>query len=238
MSIKSGDFILLDYTLRIKDGGEVFDTTIEEEAKKANIYNPENVYEPKLVVVGQGWVIKGIEEALLDMEEGGEKEIEIPPEKAFGERDPTKLKIIPARELTKQGITPRPGARIDLGGSIATIRSVGSGRVTIDYNHPLSGKSIIAKIIVRKLLTDPSDKIRELIHMRIRGVPKEKFIISIIGNMVTIEMPEETFMAEDVRFAKKGIVRDISKFFSNITSVQFIETHNIKPTSQQPQSSP
>ncbi|MCX8170339.1 MAG: hypothetical protein N3D72_04545 [Candidatus Methanomethyliaceae archaeon] len=171
------------------------------------------------------------------MEEGGEKEIEIPPEKAFGERDSSKVKIIPAKELTKQGITPRPGARIDLGGSIATIRSVGSGRVTIDYNHPLSGKSIIAKIIVRKLLTDTSDKIRELVHMRIRGVSKEKFIISIIGNMVTIEMPEETFMAEDIRFAKRGIVRDINKFFSDITSVQFIETYNIKPTSQQPQQS-
>ncbi|MDH5807222.1 MAG: FKBP-type peptidyl-prolyl cis-trans isomerase [Candidatus Methanomethylicaceae archaeon] len=230
MPIKNGDFILLDYVLKIKDTGEIFDTTIEEEAKNANIHNPENTYEPRLVVVGQGWVIKGIEEALIDMEEGGEKLIEIPPEKAFGERDPSKVRIIPAKELTKQGITPRPGARIELGGAIAIIRSVGSGRVTIDFNHPLSGRTIIAKIIVRKILTDTIEKIRELIHMRIRGIPKEKFIISLIGNMISIEMPEETFMSEDIRFAKKGIVKDISKFFSDITSVQFIETHNIKTT--------
>lgn len=228
MPIKNGDFVLLDYVLKIKDTEEVFDTTIEEEAKNANIYNPENAYEPRLVVVGQGWVIKGIDEALIDMEEGGEKSIEISPEKAFGERDPSKVKIIPAKELTKQGITPRPGARIEIGGAIGIIRSVGSGRVTIDFNHPLSGRTIIAKIIVRKILTDTIEKIRELAHMRIRGLPKEKFIISLIGNMVSIEMPEETFMAEDIRFAKKGIVRDIGKFFSDITSVQFIETHNIK----------
>jgi peptidylprolyl isomerase len=229
MAIKNGDFVLLDYVLKIKDTEEVFDTTLEEEAKSANVYNPENVYEPRLIVVGQGWIIKGLEENLIGLEEGQEKTFEIPPEKAFGERDPSKVRIIPARELTRQGITPKPGGRIEVGGAIATVRSVGSGRVTLDYNHPLSGRMILAKVAVRKILTDPLEKIRELVHRRIRGIPKEKFIISKIGSIVTIEMPEESFTLEDIQFAKKGIARDLGKHFEDITSVQFIETHKIRP---------
>ncbi len=50
MAIKNGDFVLLDYVLKIKDTEEVFDTTLEEEAKPANVYNPENVDEPRLTV--------------------------------------------------------------------------------------------------------------------------------------------------------------------------------------------
>ncbi|MEM4406303.1 MAG: FKBP-type peptidyl-prolyl cis-trans isomerase [Candidatus Methanomethylicaceae archaeon] len=229
MAIKNGDFVLLDYVLKIKDTEEVFDTTLEDEAKSANVYNPENIYEPRLVIVGQGWIIKGMEDGLIGLEEGQEKTLEIPPENAFGERDPTKVRIIPARELTRQGITPKPGGRIEVGGAIATVRSVGSGRVTLDYNHPLSGRTILAKVVVRKILSDPLEKMRELIHRRIRGIPKEKFIISKIGSIVTIEMPEESFTLEDIQFAKKGIARDLGKHFDDITSVQFIETHKIRP---------
>lgn len=228
MAIKNGDFVLLDYVLKVKETEEVFDTTLEDAAKSANVYNPENIYEPRLVIVGQGWLIKGIEENLIGLEEGQEKTLEIPPEKAFGERDPSKVRIVPARELTRQGVTPKPGGRIEVGGAIATVRSVGSGRVTLDYNHPLSGRTILAKITVRKILSDPLEKMRELVHRRIRGIPKEKFIISKIGSIVTIEMPEETFTLEDIQFAKKGIARDLGRHFEDITSVQFIETHKIR----------
>jgi len=229
MAIKNGDFVLLDYVLRVKDTEEIFDTTLENEAKSANVYNPENIYEPRLVIVGQGWTIKGIEENLIGLDEGQEKTFEIPPEKAFGERDPSKVRIVPAKELTRQGITPKPGGRIEVGGSIATVRNVGSGRVTLDYNHPLAGRTILARVTVRKILTDPLEKMRELIHRRIRGISKEKFIISKIGGIVTIEMPEESFTLEDIQFAKKGIARDLGRHFEDITSVQFIETHKIRP---------
>ncbi|MDI9644181.1 MAG: FKBP-type peptidyl-prolyl cis-trans isomerase [Candidatus Verstraetearchaeota archaeon] len=229
MAIKSGDFVLIDYLLKVKDTGEVFDVTMENQAKENNAYNPEQVYEPRLVVVGQGWTIKGIEEALEGMEEGSEKEFEIPPDKAFGERDPTKVRIVPARDFSRQGVTPKVGARVEFGDQLATIRSVGSGRVTIDMNHPLSGKTIAAKLQVRKVLSEQTEKIRELIHRRVRNVPKEKFLISVLGNVVTIEMPEETFVLEDIQFAKKGLAKEISKYFPEFTSVQFIETHTLKP---------
>uniref|UniRef100_A0A7J3V0A7 peptidylprolyl isomerase n=1 Tax=Candidatus Methanosuratincola petrocarbonis (ex Vanwonterghem et al. 2016) TaxID=1867261 RepID=A0A7J3V0A7_9CREN len=228
MAIKSGDFVLIDYILKVKDTSEIFDITMEDQAKANNAYAPDQIYEPRLVAVGQGWTIKGIDEALVGMEEGAEKEFEIPPEKAFGERDPAKVRIVPARDLTRQGVTPKAGARIEVGGSLATIRSVGSGRVTIDFNHPLAGRALLAKLYVRKVVEDQAEKIRELIHRRVRNVPKEKFIITSIGSAITIEMPEESFVLEDIQFAKKGLAREISKYFPDVTSVQFIETYVLK----------
>ncbi len=237
MAIKNGDFVLVDYLLRIKDNNEVFDVTMEDQAKAANAYSPEDVYEPKLLVVGQGWTLKGIDEALLEGEEGQEKDVEIAPQKAFGERDGSKVRIVPARELTKQGVTPRPGQRMEVGGSLVTIRAVGSGRVTIDYNHPLAGKTIIGKLYVRKVVADATEKMRELIHRRIRNVNKDKFIISNLGKVVTIEMPEEAFTLEDIQFAKKGLAKEISKYFPDVLTVQFIESHVVKvepPKEQKP----
>jgi peptidylprolyl isomerase len=228
MPIQNGDFVLIDYTLKVKDTNEVFDTTMEEQAKAANVYSPDQVYEPRLVVVGQGWVIKGIDEALVGSEEGVEKDLELTPLKSFGERDGTKLQIIPAKELTKEGITPRPGARIEVSGQLATIRSVGSGRVIIDYNHPLAGKTILSKIYVKKVISEAAERIRELIHRRIRNVNKDKFIISNMGKIVTIEQPEEAFTLEDIQFAKKGIAKEIGKYFPEVVTVQFTESYVLK----------
>lgn len=228
MAIKNGDFVLVDYLLRIKDNNEVFDVTMEDQAKAANAYSPEDAYEPKLLVVGQGWMLKGIDESLLDMEEGQEKDLEVAPSKGFGERDGSKVRIVPVRELTKQGVTPRPGQRIEVGGSLVTVRAVGSGRATIDYNHPLAGKTITGKIYVRKVVSEAAERIRELIHRRIRNVNKEKFIINNLGKVVTIEMPEESFTLEDIQFAKKGLSKEISKYFPDVTTVQFTESHIVK----------
>ena len=64
MTFKKGQLILLDYTAKIKDSGEVFESTNEEEAKKHSIHDPNLKYMPKLVSVGEAWVLKGLDDAL------------------------------------------------------------------------------------------------------------------------------------------------------------------------------
>ena len=54
MPIEKGDFILIDYVAKVKETGEVFDTTTEEVAKKERLYKEGEIYESKLVVVGEG----------------------------------------------------------------------------------------------------------------------------------------------------------------------------------------
>jgi len=54
MPVKKGDFILVEYVGKVKETGEVFDTTQEEVAKEERLYKEGEIYEPKLVVVGEG----------------------------------------------------------------------------------------------------------------------------------------------------------------------------------------
>lgn len=234
MPIKSGDFVIIDYILKVKETGEVFDVTMEDQAKAANAYSPQEVYEPKLLVVGQSWMLKGIDELVTGAEEGQEKEAEIPPEKAFGLRDGKRVEIVPARQLTSQGIRPIPGQRIEVQGQLATIRAVSGGRVTIDYNHPLAGRTLSAKVYVRKNVTAPEDRIRELIHRRVREVPKDKFLVSDLGTMVSIQMPDEAFTLENIQYAKKGLAKEISRYFPDVTTVQFTESHIVKAPAPKP----
>ena len=64
MTLEKGSLVLVDYTARVKDTNEVFETTREEEAKKTELYDPTRKYEPRLVSVGESWVLKGLDEAL------------------------------------------------------------------------------------------------------------------------------------------------------------------------------
>jgi peptidylprolyl isomerase len=229
MTLQKGDFILVDYTAKVKETGEVFDTTIEETAKKERLYKEGEIYEPKLVVVGEGWVLKALDESLTTMEAGKTATVEIPPEKAFGPRDPEKVKRVPLRHLTDKGITPSLGMRIEYDNKLATIRAVGAGRVLLDFNPPLAGKTLVYEVTVQKKLETREEKIAALIHRRIPAVEIEKFKFTIKAKAVSIEMPEEAFYLDGIQVAKRGIALDIQKFFPEITTVKFTETFKIEP---------
>ncbi|MEM3613650.1 MAG: FKBP-type peptidyl-prolyl cis-trans isomerase [Candidatus Bathyarchaeia archaeon] len=229
MALQKGDFILLDYVAKVKETGEVFDTTIEEVAKKERLYKEGEIYEPKLVVIGEGWVLKALDESLTNMEVGKTETVEIPPEKAFGARDPEKVKRVPLRHLTAKGITPTLGMRLEYDGKMATVRAIGAGRVLLDFNPPLAGKTLVYEVTVKKKLETPEEKIAALIHRRIPTVEAEKFKFTIKAKNVGIEMPEEAFYLEGIQVAKRGIALDIQKFFPEITAVKFTETFKAEP---------
>ncbi len=224
MALQKGDFILLDYVAKVKETGEVFDTTVEETAKKERLYKEGEIYEPKLVVVGEGWVLKALDESLTTMDVGKPATVEIPPEKAFGARDPEKVKRVPLRQLTAKGITPTLGMRLEYDGKIAVVRAIGAGRVLLDFNPPLAGKTLVYEVTVQKKLENQEEKIAALIHRRIPSVEAEKFKFSVNAKVVSIEMPEEAFYIEGVQVAKRGIAMDIQRFFPEITTVKFTET--------------
>jgi len=223
MSLQKGNFILLDYVAKVKETGEVFDTTLEEAAKKEHMYKEGDIYEPKLVVIGEGWVIKPLDENLTTMEVDKATVLEIPPDKAFGPRDPEKVKRVPLKQLLAKDITPTLGMRIEYGGKTATIRAIGAGRVLLDFNPPLAGKTLIYDTTVKKKLETVEDKIAALIHRRIPAVEQAKFQFTVKPRTVNIDMPEEAFYLEGVQLAKRGIALDIQRFLEGITTVKFAE---------------
>ncbi len=134
------EFVKIDFTA--KADGKVFDTTLKDVAQKENIYSDKVKYSPLPVIVGDGQVIPGLEDALRSMKKGEEKTVKIPPEKAFGKRDPKLVSVIPESVFKNNKITPVPGMPIQVEGKTARVLSVSSGRVQIDFNHELAGKEV------------------------------------------------------------------------------------------------
>jgi peptidylprolyl isomerase len=230
MPIKKGEFIFINYTSKVKETGEVFDTTKEEVAKKEKLYKEGEVYEPRLVVVGEGWVLKALDEALQKFRIKKKDSVEIPPEKAFGNRDPEKVRLVPLRRLAARGITPKLGMQLEYDGKIATVRTMGSGRVQLDFNPPLAGKTLVYEVTVEKRLKTNTEKIAALIHRRIPAVEAEKFNFKIGKTNVTVKMPEEAFYVEGIQLAKRGIALDTQRYLPEIRTVKFVETFKKRET--------
>jgi peptidylprolyl isomerase len=225
MPFEKGDFILIDYTAKVKETGEIFDTTVEDVAKKEKLYKEGEIYEPKLIAVGEGWVLKALDENLLNLELSKPAPVEISPDKAFGSRDPEKVRLVPLRRLTAKGITPQLGSRVEFEGKPAVIRTIGAGRVQLDFNPPLAGKTLVYEVTVQKKLETQEEKIRALIHRRIPAVDIAKFEFKVDeqSKEVEVNMPEEAFYIEGVQIAKRGIATDLQKYFPEVTAVRFVE---------------
>ncbi len=226
MPFKDGDFILVEYTVRVKETGNVIDTTSEELAKKENIYESGRVYGPVLVVIGRGWINEVVENALKEMNIGEEREVIVPPEKAFGERDPSKIKTISIREFRRRNINVRVGDIIEYGGERGIVKSISGGRVVVDFNHPLAGKTLIYKVKIVSKLEELTDKIRALAvrHLQVPGeelsieyIPEEKKVVIII--------PTKYMTRKDIQYGKIGLAADIYTFFKD--SVKRIEFREV-----------
>jgi peptidylprolyl isomerase len=229
MPLQKGDFILIDYTAKVKETNEVFDTTNEETSKKEHLHKEGEIYEPKLIVIGESWMLKPLDEAFPTMEPTKSSTVEITPDKAFGPRDPEKIKRVPLKQLLAKDINPAIGARIEYGGKNATIRSIGAGRVLLDFNPPLAGKTLVYDVTVQKKLEANEEKIAALIHRRIPVAEADKFKLVLEEKVLTVEMPEDTYYLEGIQVAKRGVSMDLQKFFPDFACVKFVETFKIEP---------
>jgi peptidylprolyl isomerase len=229
MALQKGDFIIIAYDAKVKETGEIFDTTNEETAKKEHLYKEGEIYEPKLAVIGESWVLKALDEQLTTMETSKPTTVEITPDKAFGQRDPEKIKRVPLKQLTSKDINPTIGMRVEYGGKMATVRTMGAGRVLLDFNPPLAGKTLVYEVTIQKKLETPREKTSALIHRRIPIVEESKFAFNIKAKTVNIEMPEEALYLEGVQVSKRGIAMDIQRFLVGIATVRFIETFKAQP---------
>ncbi len=155
MAFADGDFLEIDYTASDAADGSVIATTSEQRAKSAGIYSKDMHYGPALVVIGANAVVRGLERELRGMDVGQEKSFTLEPADAFGNRDEQLVRVMPLSEFRAQKIDPYPGMHINLDNITATVKSVGSGRVVVDANHPDAGKSIKYEVkIVKSLQTD------------------------------------------------------------------------------------
>ncbi len=208
----------------MKESGETVDTTFDSVAKDAKIHREDAAYGPKFIILGEGWLPKALEDSLVGMDSGQSSTVELPPEKGYGNRDPGKIRLVPLRRFREKGLDAIPGAQIEFDGRPAVVRAVGAGRVQVDYNHPLAGRTLIYDVSIEKVLEDENEKILNMVSRRIPEIAREKFELDRQDRTLTIEVPEEAFYLSGLQVAKKAITSDLQKYFPELDSISFRET--------------
>ncbi|MFH1787661.1 MAG: peptidylprolyl isomerase [archaeon] len=159
MALQKNDFIQIEFTGKVKDTGEIFDSNIKEDIKKSGLKTQSKYF---VFCLSQGMFLKGIEDFLIGKNIGN-YEIELEPQKAFGIRDPKFVRMIPIKIFNEQKLNPIPGTVFNFDGRIAKVLTVSGGRVMVDFNHPLAGKKVIYNVNVLKKIEDLNEKIKSLI---------------------------------------------------------------------------
>ena len=162
VEINKGDLVRIEYTGYVTTDGSVFESTDEEVAKKSGIYSDKTMYGPRLVLYGRGAMLPGLEQSLTQLKVGKLMKVKIPSNGAFGEKHNDLVRVISKKEFEKHNVNATPGLVVTLDGVPAKIKSVSSGRILLDFNHPLAGHEVEYSIRLIEVITDNTQKINEL----------------------------------------------------------------------------
>lgn len=211
------------------------DTTREEDAKKMNIYDAARKYSPRLVAVGEGWLIAGLDDEIKNMKVGERREVELSPEKAYGKRDPTQTRMMPMRKFGEREHELEVGDSVEVDNRVGIIRFIGSGRAQVDFNHRLAGKSILYDFEVVNKVEGDDEKVKALIGRRF-GEEGEKVTSSLVGGRLEVTVPEELFLTDGLQIIKRGISGDVFKFIPAVSDLVFVEKFvNKNPQEKKPE---
>ncbi|MGB9937543.1 MAG: peptidylprolyl isomerase [Methanobacterium sp.] len=234
MAIKEGDFIRLNYTGKVQETGDIFDTTNEETAEEAGLQTENKTFGAIPIAVGVGHVLKGLDNGLVGMEVGEKKEIEVAPEDGFGLRDPKLIQLIPMREFQKQNMRPQVGMTITLEGQPGKIRSISGGRVTVDFNHEFAGKTLVYDVDIEKIIEDDTEKVYGIIELQYPNpnIKPEDNEVKIEDDKVTIYLSEMAKFDNQITYAKFRIARDIWDNMG-INRVEFVDVFEKKVNTEE-----
>ena len=215
--MKEGDFIRIDYVGKISESGEIFDLTKENIAKEKTIYNPNLSYKPVPIIVGANFVVRGLENGLKEMKVGEKKKIIVKPEGAFGKRSSKLIRLIPLSEFKKQKTDPYPGMIVTVNNLPGKVISVTGGRVRVDFNHPLSGKTLEYDVEIKEKITNKIGKIKAVLEFFLKG--GEDLDVSFENETVEIKTRKKDIPKE----IKKTIADTILKWIKNVKKIRFVQ---------------
>jgi FKBP-type peptidyl-prolyl cis-trans isomerase 2 len=234
--MKEGDIIQLEYEGWIAGSDELFDTSKAELAQEEEIFEEERDYGPMYTVVGTGRVIKGLDDHLLEAEVDKEYEVEIAPEEAYGERDPKNVETHSMRELARLKIEPEIGRTVTIRNKTGWISGIFAGRVRIDYNHKLAGKTLRYKYKVVGNPEEPTEIIKAIIAMNYGR--EEEFGIEMEGeDGVVVTLPDVCKYDPNWTLAKLRLVNDMREI-ADMTTVTMLEVYVKKESAEEEEEAP
>ena len=129
LPVGPGTRVTLHFAL-LRDSGEEIDSTWSRK--------------PATFEVGDGNLLPGFEEAMFGLTAGETASLEVPPERAFGQRNPQNLQRMPRQSFApdmalEKGLVVSfsDAANTELPGVIA---DYDDEEVVVDFNHPLAGQ--------------------------------------------------------------------------------------------------
>ncbi len=128
---KTGDTVKVHYTGKLDDG-TVFDTSADRE--------------PLQFTIGTGQLIPDFEQAVVGMNPGESKTVQIPSENAYGPHREEMVMEVDRSEFP-ENLEPQVDQRLQVSQSDGrtfpvTVTDVSESKVTLDANHPLAGKDL------------------------------------------------------------------------------------------------
>jgi len=140
VAVGEGTRVYLNFSVSLEDGSEV-DTNFGEDSVS--------------FVVGDGSLLPGFERLLFGMSPGERQMFVVPPENAFGQPNENNVQVIP-REQFEDDVDLEIGmvfAFEDAGGGElpGMVVTIDDDEVTVDFNHPLSGRTILFDVQIHRV---------------------------------------------------------------------------------------
>lgn len=152
--------ITIKYELKDSQSGEILESNLEGEAIS--------------FVSGFEQVLQKLEDEVISMQTGDEKVVKFDAKDGFGEYDDDKIQVLPKEQFA--GIELEIGMELigeNEGGETVKVivKDIADENVTIDFNHPYSGKNLEFKIqmIENREATDDEISNRGIAHQHACG---------------------------------------------------------------------
>ncbi len=155
-SVEKNTVVSFHYVLKDTESGNVLESSRESG-------------QPVVFMVGAGEIIPGLESRMIGMKAGESKSIDVPPEEAYGQRNPELVQKAPREYfqnvplevgLPLQAKTPE-GQTINM-----IVVDFDDQTVTVDLNHPLAGRTLTFEVEVLSVRGATPD---EILHRHAHG---------------------------------------------------------------------
>ena len=138
---KTGDTVKVHYTGKLEDG-TIFDTSADRE--------------PLQFTVGEGQLIPDFEQAVVGMNPGESKTVQIPSDRAYGPHLQEMVMVVDRNDFPAD-LEPKVDQRLQVSQSdgrtfAVTVTAVSESKVTLDGNHPLASKDLTFEVQLSEIV--------------------------------------------------------------------------------------
>ena len=132
------------------------------------------------------------------------------------------VEIFSVRELQKQDINPEPGMRVQIKNKMGIITNMTSGRVRVDFNDPLAGKTLKYEYKIIKKADKPEEKVLGIIEADYGK--SEEFKATVKNDELTLVLADMCKYDQAWFTLKYKVVSDLRQYL-DIKTINFVEEY-------------